>query len=126
MLVEESCVEVEDAVADDMEAEVTRLDHAGMDWPDRDLIGVVPVHGHRPRTEIEVVVDERAQRLMTVEDHAVKIGRLALVPVRRRDEVDDRGDVAVHDLGALEPNCAVGRDQRRVHPGATRVQSCKA
>ena len=48
VLVEEPRVEVEDPVADDVEAEVARLDHAGVDRPDRDLVGVVAAHGHGP------------------------------------------------------------------------------
>ena len=41
VLVEEAGVEVQDAVADDVEAEVAGLDHARVDRPDRDLVGVV-------------------------------------------------------------------------------------
>ena len=45
VLVEEACVEVEDSVADDVEAEVPGLDHAGMDRSDGDLVGVVAADG---------------------------------------------------------------------------------
>ena len=50
VLVEELRVEVEDAVADEMEAEVAGLDHAGVDRPDRDLVGVVAAHRHVQRS----------------------------------------------------------------------------
>ena len=45
VLVEEAGVEVEDAVADDVEAEVARLDDPRVDRADRDLVGVVPATG---------------------------------------------------------------------------------
>ena len=83
VLVEEPCVDVEDAVADDVEAEVPRLDDAGVDRADGDLVGVVPVNRDRPAAELEVVVDERPQRLVAVEADAVEVGRLALVPAGR-------------------------------------------
>ena len=41
MLVEEPRVECEDPVADDVEAEVPGLDHAGVDRPDGDLVDAV-------------------------------------------------------------------------------------
>ena len=91
MLVEEPRVEVEDPLADDVEAEVPRLDHAGVDRADGDLVGVV---GRAPasvqRASVEVVLDERPQRLVAVEADAVEVVRLALVPAGRGDEVDDR------------------------------------
>ena len=58
VLVEEPGVEVEDQVADDVEAKVAGLDHAGVDRADRDLVGVVAAHRHGPGGEIEVVVDQ--------------------------------------------------------------------
>ena len=48
VLVEEAQVEEEDPLADDVEAEVAGLDHAGVDRADRNLIGVRSSHGHRP------------------------------------------------------------------------------
>ena len=47
VLVEEPDVDMEDPVADDAEAEVARLDHAGVDRPDRDVVRVVPAHAAR-------------------------------------------------------------------------------
>ena len=82
MLVEEPHVDVEDPVADDAEAEVAGLDHAGVDRPDRDVVRVVAAHADRPAVEREVVVDERPQRLVAVEADAVEVVRLALVPAR--------------------------------------------
>ncbi len=68
VLVEEPHVDVQDQVADDVEPEVARLDHAGVDRPDRDLVGVGAVHGcHEPRLRSDVVVDERPERLVPVE-----------------------------------------------------------
>ena len=40
MLVEQTGVEVEDAVADEVEAEVARLDDTGVDRPDRDRLAL--------------------------------------------------------------------------------------
>ena len=51
VLVEQLRVELEDLVADDVEAEVAGLDHAGMDRPDRDLVGIVAADRHRPGGE---------------------------------------------------------------------------
>ena len=47
--------------------EVARLDHAGMDRADRDLVGVRAVDGDGPAREVAGVVDQRAQRLVAVE-----------------------------------------------------------
>ena len=130
MLVEEPRVEVEDAVADDVEAEVARLDHARVDRPDRDLVGVVAAHGHRPAVERGFVVDERPQRLVAVEADAVEVGRLALVPAGRRGEVDDRGHGAVLDGAspgasnrpARRAACARRRRSRAGPRSATRTR----
>ena len=84
VLVEEAGVEVEDPVAHDVEAEVPRLDHARVDRPDRDLVGVHSRDRHGPAAEVGVVVDERPQRLVAGEADAVEIVRLALVPARGR------------------------------------------
>ena len=113
MLVEETRVEVEDPVADDVEAEVAGLDHAGVDRPDGDLVRVVAAHRHRPVGELEVVVDERAQRLVAVEADAVEVVRLALVPAGGGREVDDRRRRSLARRGRLEPERAVGRDEQR-------------
>ena len=60
VLVEELCVEVEDAVADEMEAKVPRLDDAGVDRSDGELVDVLAADRH-PALERWVVVDERPQ-----------------------------------------------------------------
>ncbi len=67
VLVEEPCVEQEDAIADEVEAEVPGLDHAGMDRSDSHLVGPVPVHGNRPARQLEVVLYERAQGRVAAE-----------------------------------------------------------
>ena len=89
MLVEEAHVEVQDAIADDVEAEVPRFDHARVDRADRDLVGVGSGDRHRPAREVGRVLDQRAQRLVAVEGDALQVVRLALGPLRRRREVDD-------------------------------------
>ena len=111
VLVEEAGVEMEDPLADDVEAEVPGLDHAGVDRPDRDLVGVVALHRHGPAGEIEVVVDERPQRLVPLEADAVEVERLPLVPAGRRSEVDDRRHAAGLGRHALDVNAA--RRRRR-------------
>src|SRR5439155_8803598 len=58
VLVEEACVDMEDAVADDVKAEVTGFDYAGVDRSDRDLVRVMPPDRHGPALEPGVVVDE--------------------------------------------------------------------
>ena len=47
VLVEQAGVDVEDEVADDVEPEVARLDHAGVDRADGDLVRVGAAHGRR-------------------------------------------------------------------------------
>ena len=89
MLVEQTRVDVQDQVTDDVEAEVAGLDHAGVDRPDRDLIRIGPRRLWRIG-EGHFVVDERPQRLVAVEPHAVKVMGFALVPSGGRGEVDDR------------------------------------
>ena len=54
VLVEEARVEVEDPVADDMEAEVPGLDHARVDRADRDLVRVVSLDRNRPARKCPV------------------------------------------------------------------------
>ena len=112
MLVEEPRVEVEDAFADDVEAEVAGLDHAGVDRADGDLVASSPWTGTvQPRA---VVVDERAQRLVAVE-HAVESWGLALVPAGGRHEVDDRRRVTVGVLSATSRVVAACVDEQRAH-----------
>src|SRR5665213_1787114 len=57
VLVKEARIDVQDAVAHNMEAEVPGLDHAGMDRPDRDLVGVVAVYGNGPAIERRIVIE---------------------------------------------------------------------
>ena len=105
------------------------LDHAGVDRPDGDLVGVVAAHAARSSaSSVEVVVDERPQRLVAVEADAVEVVRLALVPVGGRGEVDDRGHGALVGGDRLEPGRAVRRDEQRAHERAAagRVQAGEA
>ena len=99
VFVEEAGVDVQDALADDVEAEVAGLDDPSVDRPDGDLVRVTAADRHRPVRELEVVLDERSQRLVPGEVDAVEVVRLPLVPVGGRDEVDDRGHApaAAHD-----------------------------
>jgi hypothetical protein len=55
VLVEELCVEVEDAVADEMEAKVARFDNAGVDRSNGELVDVATSDPH-PALERRVVV----------------------------------------------------------------------
>ena len=91
MLVEESRVDVEDQVADDVEAEVarTRSRRRGS-GPTATWYASCAVHRRREPREGDVVVDERPERLVPVEADAVEIVRLALVPAGGGGEVDDR------------------------------------
>ena len=56
--------------ADQMEAEVPRLDHSCVDRADGDLVGIRAVDSHRPAREVEIVMHERPQRLVAVEPAA--------------------------------------------------------
>ena len=107
MLVEEARVEVEDPLADQVEAEVPRLDHACVDRANGNLVGVATLHRHRPAADVEIVLDERTERLVTVERNGVEVVRLPLVPVRRGDEVDDRRHDARDGLDCLDPRLPV-------------------
>ena len=111
VLVEESRVEVEDLLADEVEAEVPRLDDPGVNRSDRDLVGVSALHRHRPARDVEVVLDEWSKRLVTVEAHAVEVVRLSLVPARRGDDVDDRRHGTCH--GRRPSRCAARRSRSR-------------
>jgi len=48
MFVEQSQIELKDALADEVEAKVTAFDHAGMNRADSDVIWPVPVDGNNP------------------------------------------------------------------------------
>ena len=118
MLVEEARVEVEDPLADDVEAEVAGLDDAGVDRADRDLIDVLAAYGHRPVGEHRIVLDEWPQRLVAVEVDAVEIVCLALVPVGGRGEIDDRRHHAGSGRDGLDRDGAVRRDERSPDDGS--------
>ena len=116
VLVEEAGVEVEDAFADEVEAEVPGLDHAGMDGADGDLVGVVAADGDCPGVELEVVADERSQRLVAVEADAVEVAPLRSSQSARA-MVDDRR--AVPPSTAAVSSRAVpsrGDEQRPARP----------
>ena len=115
VLVEEPDVEMQDQVADDVEAKVAGLDHAGVDRAYRDLVGVVAAHRNGPGGEIEVVVDQWTRRLVTVEAHAVEVRGLTFVPVRSRGEIDDRRHASADYRDGFEVDRAVWRDERRAH-----------
>ncbi len=104
---EESRVEVEDPLADRREAEVAGLDDPGVDRADRELVDALAVDLERHEAPLGVgrpdvgrdVLAERvvAARPALVEDEPTRVGvadrddpeqvaRLALVPVRGRDE----------------------------------------
>ena len=100
VLVEEAQVDEEDPLADDVEAEVPGLDHAGVDRPDGDLVHPLPLDRDGPARRVERVGDERAQRLVAVEPQAVEVVGLALVPLRRGDEVDDRRRLLAAEAGS--------------------------
>ena len=95
VLVEQANIEVQNAIADHVQAEVAGLDHAGMDRADRDLVGVRAVDGDSPGREVAGVVGERAQGLVAVEAHAVQIVGLPFGPFRGRADVDDGRGMAV-------------------------------
>ena len=115
VLVEEPDVQVQDAIADDMQPEVARFDHAGMDRADRDLVGVGAVQWHGPGGELARVVDQRAHRLVPVELHAVEIVRLALRPLRSGCKIDEARGAPVADGNADQIEGAVGLHQHRTH-----------
>ena len=128
VLVEETRVEVEDPVPDDVEAEVAGLDHAGVDRPDRHLVRVLAAHGNHPVGEHEVVVDQRPKRLVAVEADPVEVVRLPFVPPRGGRDVDDRRRRSSLGADRLEQDRAVGREEHRVHdrPAVRGVQPREA
>ena len=80
VLVEQPRVEVEDALADRVEAEVPRLDDAGVDRADGDLVDVVAGDGGGPRAERARDGTPGAAAVVPGEVDAVEVVRLALVP----------------------------------------------
>src|SRR6185312_15943430 len=99
VLVEQPQIEVQDALTDDREAEVPGLDHSGVNRADRDLVRLVSFDQHGPLTRRRRVRDERPQRLVSVEAHAVAVVRLALVLGGGREHVEERVDRAPVDRG---------------------------
>ena len=94
VLVEEPEVEVQDPLADDVEAKVPGLDDPGVDRADRHLVGIVAADWHRPLVEVAGMGDERSHRVVPGKAPAVDVVRLTLVPLGRRDEVDEARHVA--------------------------------
>ncbi len=118
MLVEELRVEVEDEVADDVEAEMARFDHAGVDRTDGDLVGTLSAAWHCPCGEARFVVDERPQRFVACEADVVQVGCFAFVPPGRRGEVDDRDGLASRCGERFQSSRAVRTGEERAHKGA--------
>ena len=94
MLVEEAGVHREDALSDDVEAEVPGLDDAGVDRPNRDLVDALSADGSHPLRGVLGVRCERAHRRVAGKREAVEVVGLALIPARGLDEVDDALDLA--------------------------------
>ncbi len=90
VLVEQLKIEREDALSDDMKAEVSGLDHTRVHGPNSDLVNALARDSCHPRCRILGVRRERAQRRVSAELKPIKIVGLALVPRRRLDQVDDR------------------------------------
>jgi hypothetical protein len=61
--------------------------------------------------------------IVTVEVNAVEVSRLALVPVRRRREIDDRCSAPVNGRDAFELDRAVGSNEGRAYQVAGGVQA---
>ena len=92
VFVEQAQVEVQDALAHDGEAEVAGLDHAGVDRPDRDLMGVVALRGNRPCLRCRGMLQQSSQWLVPVKAQTVGVVCLALVPAGWDEQVDERVD----------------------------------
>ena len=119
VLVEQPSVEVQDAIAHEVEAEVPGLDHAGMDGADRNLVRIVTADRHGPARNVRLVVDEWPERLWPSKSDAVEVVRLTLVPLCGRREIDDRGrDRVLHvrRLDAELPSGARNRARTSVPP----------
>jgi hypothetical protein len=116
VLVEEARVEVEDALADHVEAEVPGLDHAGMNRANGYLVDPLPLDRNGPARGVRRVGDERAQRLVAAESQAVEVVGLALVPLRGRHELDDRGQLVPGGEGGQDPSVRALREQRMPAP----------
>ena len=121
VLVEEPEVEVQDPLADDVETKVPGLNDPGMDRPDRHLVGIVAADRHRPLLEVGGMGDEGSHRVVPDKAPTVDVVRLTLVPLGRRDEVDEarqsriRGAAAeqqfVRSPGQHQPQRLRGRVQ---------------
>ena len=134
MGVEQARFEVQHHLADGREAEVPRLDDAGVDRPDRDLDDAVAVQAverlhrrrdaRRRRGRIEVLAQRvDASRPLLVQDQAARVrvplgfqaqqvAHLALVPVRgRQDAASTMGTLAAPDR--RPPRSRASRRRRR-------------
>src|ERR1035437_430098 len=92
MLVEEAQIEMEDPLADGVQAEVSRLDDACVGGADCDLMHAPAADGNTP---VARVVHQGTQWLVAREVDSVEVVRLALGPGRRRGNVDDAGHPGV-------------------------------
>ena len=105
-LVEQTHVQVQDALADDVESKVPGLDDAGMNRADRNLVSVAADGRHRPLGKRRVMVEQRPHRLVPVEVQLVQVVGFALVPGHCRDRIHECLDAAVADLA--EDQAALG------------------
>ena len=128
MLIEEARVEVEDAVADDVEPEMPRLDHAGMDRPDHHLVGVVPWIGtvQRPSSGSWSTSGRSGswpEKRMPCRSCASRSSQSAA-----RIEVDDGGNLTAAYFHCLDLNRSAGCGEQRAHerPIGGRVEPGKA
>ena len=121
VLVEELGIELEDPLADHVEAEVARLDDAGVDRPHGHLVHPPPLDRHGPARRLLAVLDQRPQRLVPRECHSAQVVGLALVPLGAGGEVDDRLDLAVRDRGPQHPGQRTVGEQRAPLAGSARA-----
>jgi hypothetical protein len=94
VLVEEAGVHREDALSDDVEAEVSGLDDAGVNWANCHLVHIVSAHGSHPLRRVVGVRCEGAHRRVAGKREAVEVMGLALIPACGLDEIDDALDRA--------------------------------
>ena len=94
VLVEQPWVHCEDALADDVKAEVPGLDDPGVDRADSDLVDAVAGDRCHPQLGVLGMGCERAQRRVSRELQAVEVVGLALIPSGGLHEIDRRFDLA--------------------------------
>ena len=113
VLVEQARVHREDALSDDVEAEVPGLDDAGVDRADRDLVDAVAAARGSSTARGRSGCAARARiGEWPANVEAVEVVGLALIPVGGLDEVDDALDLAGARV-AREHAKPVGRDEQR-------------